>query len=72
MKPGDGLFTMGPTLAQQVHRHPQWRWATEVRPADPLTMAAVVAALAVTTFAAGCTPARRAPGLDPAVALRDE
>jgi putative ABC transport system permease protein len=44
----------------------------EVRPADPLTMGAVVLVLAVTTLAASYIPARRALSLDPAVALRHE
>jgi putative ABC transport system permease protein len=44
----------------------------EVRPADPITLAAVVLVLAITTLAASYIPARRALALDPAVALRHE
>jgi putative ABC transport system permease protein len=43
----------------------------EVSPRDPLVMSAVVAVLAVVTFAAALLPARRASRVDPAVALRD-
>ncbi len=44
----------------------------EVKPADPVTLAAVVVVLAVTTLAASYIPARRALAVDPAVALRHD
>ncbi len=44
----------------------------EVKPADPVTLAAVVAVLAVTTLAASYIPARRALAVDPVVALRHD
>jgi putative ABC transport system permease protein len=44
----------------------------EVRPLDPLTLAAVVAAVGVTTAVASLAPLRRALTVDPAAALRGE
>jgi putative ABC transport system permease protein len=43
-----------------------------VSPADPLTFAAVAAALAGIAFLASYLPARRASGMDPTEALRWE
>jgi putative ABC transport system permease protein len=43
----------------------------EVRPADPLTLAAVSAAVLVTALAATSVPALRATRIDPVTALRD-
>jgi ABC-type lipoprotein release transport system permease subunit len=42
----------------------------EVTPLDPLTLAAVVAAVIVATAAASLGPLRRALSVDPAQALR--
>jgi putative ABC transport system permease protein len=42
----------------------------EVRPTDPTTFAAVAILLAIAAFAACSSPARRAPRVDPMVALR--
>ena len=51
------------------------RWLSSelygVSPTDPLTFAAVSAAVAVTTLAAACVPARRALGVDPLAVLRE-
>jgi len=44
----------------------------DVKPTDPLTYAAVAAALAATALAACCKPALQAAWLDPARALRQE
>jgi putative ABC transport system permease protein len=44
----------------------------EVRPADPLTLAGVVLVLGIVTVVASYIPARRALGIDPAVALRHD
>jgi ABC-type antimicrobial peptide transport system permease subunit len=43
-----------------------------VGPYDPMTLAAVAAALSVVSFAACYIPARRAVRVDPAVAVREE
>ena len=43
-----------------------------LKPRDPLTLAAAIAALAAVTVAASFLPAQRASRLDPMVALRDE
>ena len=43
----------------------------ETRPADPATLAAVVAATMVLALAAGVVPARRAMAVDPIIALRN-
>ncbi len=43
-----------------------------LKPSDPLTLAAAIAALAAVTVAASFLPAQRASRLDPMVALRDE
>ena len=43
-----------------------------LKPSDPLTLAAAIAALAAVTVAASFLPAQRAARLDPMVALRDE
>jgi putative ABC transport system permease protein len=43
-----------------------------LKPYDPLTMIAAVALLAAVGLAAGYGPARRAAGLEPMIALRDE
>ena len=43
-----------------------------VRPTDPLTMLSIAAAFMVVTVLACWLPARRAAGLDPAAAIRDE
>jgi putative ABC transport system permease protein len=43
-----------------------------LKPSDPLTLAAAIAALAAVTLAASFLPAQRASRLDPMVALRDE
>lgn len=51
------------------------RWLSSelygVSPTDPLTYAAVSAAVALTTLAASCVPARRALGVDPLTILRE-
>jgi len=39
---------------------------------DPLMLAAVVSALLLTSVAAAVMPARRASGIDPAIALKSE
>jgi ABC-type antimicrobial peptide transport system permease subunit len=44
----------------------------DVAPTDPLTFAAVVGALAVTTLAASSAPAIKAALVDPIIALRCE
>jgi len=44
----------------------------EVRPADPLTLAAVIGTLAAVSVAASYVPARRVLRIDPAAALRHE
>jgi len=44
----------------------------ELSPSDPLTLAAAALAVALVTLLAGLLPARRAAGLNPAVALREE
>ena len=44
----------------------------DIRPSDPLTYAAVAAALLVTGLAACAVPAFRAMRMDPLVALREE
>jgi len=44
----------------------------ELSPNDPATLAVAALAVAVVTLLAGLLPARRAAGLDPAVALREE
>jgi putative ABC transport system permease protein len=43
-----------------------------VRPADPIAYAGVIAVLAAITFLACYVPARRAAGVDPMVALRQD
>jgi len=43
-----------------------------LKPYDPVSIAGAVAALAVAGLAAGYAPARRAAGLEPMIALRDE
>jgi ABC-type antimicrobial peptide transport system permease subunit len=43
-----------------------------VSPFDPLTYAAVIALVAVISFAASIIPARRATRVDPMIALRAE
>jgi ABC-type lipoprotein release transport system permease subunit len=44
----------------------------EIKPTDPLTLAAVALTLAATGFAASMIPAWRAMCVDPLVALRNE
>ena len=44
----------------------------DVSARDPMTIAAVIALLAVTTLTASSIPALRAASVDPLVALRDE
>ncbi len=44
----------------------------DVSPRDPITIAAVIALLAVTALVASGIPAVRAASVDPLVALRDE
>src|SRR5437016_3293871 len=44
----------------------------ELKPHDPLSMAAAIALLAGTALAAAYVPARRAAALDPMIALREE
>jgi ABC-type lipoprotein release transport system permease subunit len=43
-----------------------------VKPGDPLTYAAVVGFLGLATLAASYLPARRAVGIDPLLALRQD
>jgi ABC-type antimicrobial peptide transport system permease subunit len=51
------------------------RWLSSelygVSPTDPLTYVAVSAAVAVSTIAAACVPARRALRVDPLIVLRE-
>jgi putative ABC transport system permease protein len=58
-----GAFAAGRLIATQLF---------EVRPSDPMTYAAVSAALLATGLAACAIPALRAMRVDPLVALRDE
>lgn len=44
----------------------------EVKPGDPLVLAAIVAVLAAVTVVSGWMPARKAASVDPLVALREE
>jgi len=44
----------------------------DVSPTDPLTLAATCVALLVVALIASWLPARRAAGVDPAVALRSD
>jgi ABC-type antimicrobial peptide transport system permease subunit len=44
----------------------------ELKPSDPLSMAAAIAAMIAVVLIAGFLPARRATRIDPMVALRDE
>ena len=44
----------------------------EVSPGDPISLAAAIAALVITAALAAWIPARRATGVDPMAALREE
>jgi len=44
----------------------------EVSPGDPISLAAAIAALVITAALAAWIPARRAAGVDPMAALREE
>jgi len=65
---GVAIGLAGSVAATRVLRQQLW----EVSPTDPLTIAAVVAILAVTGLAASYLPARRATRVDPLVVLRAE
>ena len=65
---GVAIGLAGSVAATRVLAQQLW----EVSPTDPLTMAAVVAILAVTGLAASYLPARRATRVDPLVVLRAE
>jgi putative ABC transport system permease protein len=58
-----GAFAAGKLIATQLY---------EVKPTDPLTFAAVAAALLLTGVVASAVPAIRATRVDPLIALRDE
>jgi putative ABC transport system permease protein len=58
-----GAFAAGKLIATQLY---------DVKPTDPVTFAAVAAALLVTGAVASAVPAIRATRVDPLIALRDE
>jgi len=65
---GVGIGLLGAAAATRLMRGVLF----QVSPTDPLTLAAVVALLALSAFVAISIPARRATRVDPIVALRAE
>ena len=65
---GVAIGLAGSLVATRVLAQQLW----DVSPTDPLTLALVVAVLALTGLAASYVPARRATRVDPLVVLRSE